>query len=339
MAHIKRSVLLWLLPLALIATFFISLLIGRYFVPPIDAFSILLSKILNTGIINNTYEIVIVQIRLPRIILALLVGASLAVAGTSYQSLFRNPIVDPSILGVSSGAAFGAALAIVFFPAYGIYIQILAFCFGFAAVLMTLAMSRIQGASSTIGLVLAGVAVTALFSALVSILKYISDPYGALASIVFWLMGGLWTATWGDVLTAVLVILPCLIIILLLRWRLNILSMGDKEAKALGVNVGLLKTIIIFLATLATAAAVSVSGIIGWVGLIIPNMMRSIFGSDNRILLPASCLMGAIFLIISDDIARTITSAEIPIGIITAIIGVPLFAYILRQGLKRGNME
>ena len=314
--------------------FLLSLFLGRY---PVDAGTLLrviVSKVCFFLPLEQTWsdtvEVVLFRIRLPRALMALLVGASLSISGASFQGMFHNPLVSPYLLGVSSGAGFGAALALIMnLPAAGI--QGLAICLGIAAVTITYMISRVSGQTPKLMLVLSGVVVSSLFMALISLLKYVADPYDKLPAIVFWLMGSLGDAKLEDILTAAPLMGSGIAGLLLLRWRINLLSMGEREARAMGVNAELLKKAVILCSTLISAAAVSVSGIVGWVGLVIPHICRMWVGPDHRLLLPASLSTGAAYLLLIDNLARTLTPAEIPLGILTAIIGAPFFAFLLRR--------
>lgn len=279
----------------------------------------------------KVYTVLIWDIRLPRAILGALVGACLAVSGAAFQGLFRNPLVSSGILGVSSGAGFGAALAIILFHGNTPATYIFAFVFALLAVLLSYSIGQVYNTTPTIMLVLGGVIVSSVFSSLISFTKYVADPYQELPSIVFWLMGSLATANYRDITVAGIPMLIGTIGLLGIRWRINVLSMGDKEAHALGVNLKLDKGIVILSATLATAGAVCVSGIIGWVGLIIPHICRMLVGNDNRVLIPSSMALGACFLVLVDDVGRVITGSEIPLGILTALIGAPFFVWLLKK--------
>lgn len=273
--------------------------------------------------------------RLPRILLALLSGAGLALAGAMLQGMFRNPLVGPQIIGVSSGAAFGGTLAILLsFPRFGLLGS--AFAFGMVALLMVYGLTSALSRRNLLVLVLAGVVISGFFGALVSLVQFLADSVDKLPTIVFWLLGSFATANW-DKLT--LIIIPLALaggLLLGLRWRLNLLSLGDEDAAALGVRVEPLRWFMLVLVAIIVAMQVSVSGIIGWVGLIVPHMARIIVGPDHRYLLPASMLIGGLYLIIVDDLARTLTSTEIPLGILTALIGTPVFALLLRRSQQRG---
>ncbi|WP_421907860.1 FecCD family ABC transporter permease [Methanolacinia petrolearia] len=283
----------------------------------------------NVEEIPKTQDTIIWDIRLPRVLLAIFVGGALAISGAVFQGVFRNPLVEPYILGVSSGAAFGAALANVF-PAIFFSVQLSAFAFGSMAVGMAYLLSRVRGETPVVTLVLAGIIIGSIFSALVSLLKYISDD-SALREIVFWLMGGFYYASWSDVSLLAPAVVICLIIIRILGWKLNILSMGDEEARTLGINPEKYKLILIALATAITAFAVSFVGIIAWVGLMMPHASRLILGPDNRFVIPAAFMMGGFYLIVCDTLARTLTSAEVPVGIIASILGAPYLCYLLRN--------
>ena len=266
--------------------------------------------------------------RLPRVFLAITVGAALAAAGAVFQGCFRNPLVEPFILGVSSGAAFGAGLGIVF-PQFFLSIQISAFIFGSIAVAIAYSLARVGGKTHTLTLILAGVIIASVFEGLVSILKYTANA-AALRTIVFWIMGGFYYASWRDVAINGPIVIFCFFVLWTFSWKLNVLSMGDEEARALGVNPDRFKLLFVFLATLMTAVTVSTVGIIAWVGLMMPHAARMILGPDHRFVIPAAAMLGGIYLILCDTLARTLTSSEIPVGIITSILGAPYLFYLLR---------
>ncbi len=276
-----------------------------------------------------TVETVVFAVRGPRIIAALVVGAALAGAGAAYQSLFRNPLVSPDILGVSAGAALGAILGI--FMALDVWvIQGLAFAFGLAAVALAYAIaSSMRGHDPILILVLAGVVLGALFGACVALLKYLADPYNQLPAITYWLLGSLASTTAGDVRSIVLPVSIGLAALWLLRWRITVLSLGDEEAAALGVRPGPMRLVVVAGATLMTAAVVSISGIIGWVGLLVPHFARLLVGPDFRRLLPVAVLLGAAFMLGVDTLARTAARIEIPLGVLTAFLGTPIFLWVL----------
>jgi iron complex transport system permease protein len=312
-----------------VVVFLISLCIGRYFVPIPDVLKILASTFLP---LEHTWpptmQTAILIVRLPRLIMVALVGASLSISGASFQGILKNPLVSSDILGVAAGAGFGASLGILlgFTP---IMIQILALTFAMVAVGLAYGINSIYKRSSTLVLVLCGIVVGSFFSSLVSLLKYVSDPNTTLAAIVFWLMGSFANVKTADIIQFGIPMIIGITALFLLRWRINVLSLEDTQAKALGINVKRYQGIIIFFATLITASAVCVSGIISWVGLIVPHIARMLVGPNNSKVLPASVLIGIGYLIIIDDLARTIAPNEISIGILTGTIAAPFFAYLL----------
>jgi iron complex transport system permease protein len=324
----KKIAILIILPVVL---FFLSLFIGRYPMSILTPVKLLLSKVFYIKPDwTPMVEAVIFQIRLPRAILAMFVGASLSISGASFQGMFKNPLVSPDILGVSAAAGFGAAL-IILTGGNAAAIQIFAFVFGIAGVALTYLISRVYKTTPILMLVLSGVVVGSLFSALISVTKYIADPYSRLPQITFWLMGSLASVSMKDVIKVIIPMIVGMTGLMLVSWRLNVLSMGDKEARSLGIRTEVLKGFIIVCCTLLSASAVSVVGMVGWVGLVIPHIGRMLVGPDHKVLLPATLSIGACFLLIVDDIARAATGAEIPLGILTAIIGAPFFAYLIRK--------
>ena len=328
---------IYLLLIALpIVLFFASFMLGRYPVAPIDVVKTILSPIFPQLAVSPEINSIVFTIRLPRIIAALLVGAALSIAGASFQGIFKNPLVSPDLLGVSMGAGFGAAIAILA-NAGNALIQLSAFIFGIISVSITYGISKAYKAGGILLLVLSGTAVSAFFNALISGAKFMADPYDKLPQITYWLMGSLSAVNFDKLAMIIIPMLIGMIVILVLRWHLNLLAMGDEEAQSLGLDAGKLRLIIIVACTLVTSAAVSISGIIGWVGLVVPHMTRIIVGPDHKILLPASISIGASFLLLIDNISRTFISIEIPIGILTAIVGVPLFLYLLRRGYSEWN--
>jgi iron complex transport system permease protein len=314
--------------------FILSFAIGRYPISPADVVKILVSHILP---IEHTWpdilDTIMTQIRLPRILASMLVGASLALAGTSFQGLFRNPLVSPDILGVSTGAGFGAAVAILL-SGNTVTIQIAAFISALVAVGISYGVSRMVKGNATISLILAGIAIGSLFGALLSLMKYIADPINQLPTITYWLMGSLASVNTRDLMFAAVPILFGIVVLLLIRWRFNVLAMGEEEALALGVNTGRLRAVIVICCTMITASSVCISGTIGWVGLVIPHIGRMLVGPNHKTLLPVSLLLGAAYLLLIDDICRVAASVEIPIGILTAIVGVPFFVYLLNRSGK-----
>ena len=331
------NLVIYLLLIALpIFLFFVSFMLGRYPVAPIDVVKTILSPIFPQLAVSPEINSIVFTIRLPRIIAALLVGAALSIAGASFQGIFKNPLVSPDLLGVSMGAGFGAAIAILA-NAGNALIQLSAFIFGIISVSITYGISKAYKAGGILLLVLSGTAVSAFFNALISGAKFMADPYDKLPQITYWLMGSLSAVNFDKLAMIIIPMLIGMIVILVLRWHLNLLAMGDEEAQSLGLDAGKLRLIIIVACTLVTSAAVSISGIIGWVGLVVPHMTRIIVGPDHKILLPASISIGASFLLLIDNISRTFISIEIPIGILTAIVGVPLFLYLLRRGYSEWN--
>jgi len=306
---------------------------GAYGITPIMVFKVMLNAVTPFFDLggNIPEKFIIIDIRLPRIILAGLVGSALSGAGVALQGVFRNPLVDPFILGISGGAAFGCALSVGFFPF--IPIPILAFFFGIIAVILTYTVAKTQGEISRLPLVLSGVVISAFFTAMVSMVKFLVDPH-KLQSIVFWLMGSFSLSDWRSVKIGGAGIIAGLLPLFLMRWRLNSISMGEEEAKTLGINVRREQMIFIGSSSLATSVAVSVSGIIGWVGLMVPHLVRMIVGPDHKDLVPLSMAGGAAFMIFTDTIARSLTDFDIPVGIITAIIGAPFFVGLMKKGGK-----
>jgi len=315
-----------------IILFIISLTLGRYQTSPGDVLRILLSPFF-PGLVDGIPEIarrLVLQIRVPRILAAVLIGASFGATGTAFQAIFKNPLVDSNILGVTSGAGFGAAVAILFMGSTW-QVQLSAFVFGLAAVALSFFGSRLYKATPLLVLTLMGILVGSLFNSLTSLLKYVADPLDTLPAITFWLLGSLTSITWSQIPALLIITLVGLVFLWLVSWRLNILSLGDEEAQSLGVNTVVMKMVIILFATLMTAVAVSVSGVIGWVGLVIPHAGRLIIGPDHKRLMPVSMGLGASFMIVIDNIARTLLPGEIPLGVLTGLIGVPLLIVLLRR--------
>lgn len=334
-----QAVVLVLVYCLLPLLFFLSLFIGRYDVDPLHVIQLLAAPVVNllpehilhiTPTWSAAEENVIYQIRLPRVIAAVLVGAGLSVAGAAYQGLFKNPLVSPDILGVASGAGFGAALAILLSWNMAM-IQLSAFCFGILAVSITYLLSRFYRTTPTLILVLSGIIVSAFFTALISLTKYVADPYEKLPAITFWLMGSLSSVRYSDIVMVVPLFLIATTVLLLIRWRINLLAVGDDEARALGIDTKRMGQVIILCSTLITASVVCIAGIIGWVGLVVPHLGRMLVGPDYTRLLPVCLLLGGCYMLIIDDLARMLTSAEIPLGILTAIVGAPFFAYLLSR--------
>ncbi|MCC6470391.1 MAG: iron ABC transporter permease [Alphaproteobacteria bacterium] len=308
----------------------VAFAIGRYPVAPGELAALLWAKASGgTTDLPGAVEAVVFRIRGPRILGAVLAGAALAAAGSAYQGLFRNPLVSPDILAVSSGAALGAVLGI-FLSLDAFSIQALAFVFGLAAVGAVYAVANaVRGHDPVLVLVLAGVVLGALLGSCVALLKYLADPYNQLPAITFWLLGSLAGVTAADVGAALPAVALGLAPLVLLRWRMNLMALGDEEARALGVHVGRLRLAVIAGATLMTAAVVSIAGVVGWVGLLIPHVARLIVGPDFARLLPVAVLLGAGYMLGVDTLARTMARAEVPLGVLTAFIGTPLFIWLL----------
>ena len=321
-----------------IVVFFGSFMLGRYPVSPPE-----LMKIILSGIIDipqswpDAAENVIFQIRLPRVLAAAIIGAALSIAGVSYQGMFQNPMVSPDILGASSGAGFGAALAILLGASY-MGISVAAFLFGLAAVMLAYGISRVSRINATLAMILAGMMIGSLFTSCTSFVKLVADTEQTLPAITYWLMGSLVSIKPQDVAFAIVPIIAGSVPLFLLKWRMNLLTVGEEEAQAMGINTRALRLVVIVCATLLTASSVAISGMIGWVGLVIPHFCRMIFGYDYRKIIPASALFGATFLMVVDNIARLATTAEIPLGILTSFVGAPIFVYlILKGGTSREN--
>ena len=322
----------------LIVLLTIALSVGRFAISPGELIIVLWAKLTGSKhALPATFDAVIFQIRAPRAIAAVLIGAALAAAGAVYQNLFRNPLVSPDILGVSSGAAFGAVLAILLaLPV--VAVQGFAFAGGLMAVAMVVVIGNaVRGHDPNLALILTGVVVGTLLGAGIAMVKYLADPYNQLPAITFWLLGSLSSISPDDLKVAVPLVLTGLVPIWLLRWRMNVLSLSDDEARALGVNVSRLRFGLVASATLITAAAVAISGIIGWIGLLIPHAARLLVGPEFTRMLPLSMLLGACFLLAVDTVARVAASIEIPPGVLTALIGAPLFLWLLAASNARSR--
>lgn len=309
-----------------------SLLLGRYALSPGQLLHMLWTKV--TGGAADwplSDDKVVFAVRLPRVAAAALVGAALAVSGAAYQGMFRNPMVSPDILGASTGAGFGAAVAILLGAGY-FGISAAAFCCGLLAVAAAWLVSRLSRTNQTVALILAGMMISSLFSAGTSFVKLVADTQQQLPAITYWLMGSLSSVKDTDVLFLSIPVTLGMVPLLALRWRMNLLTLGEEEAQSMGVNTRRLRGAVIVCATLLTSASVAVSGMIGWVGLVIPHFCRMLFGYDYRRLIPAGALFGASFLLIVDDIARLVTTGELPLGILTALVGAPLFVYLIVTG-------
>lgn len=325
--HALRSTFFILAPILAVFT---SLFIGRYAISINEVVNALLTPLgLNWTEVSFQVQALVLDVRLPRAVAAAFVGAALSLSGAAFQTVFRNPLTNAGLLGVSSGAGFGAAFAIIFLGG-GFTIYPTAFAFGVLAVAATYAIARVYKSTPTIMLILAGVVVSSVFSAEVSILKIVADPQSQLPSIVYWLMGSLASVSYES-FWAFIPISIGVAILLAFSWRIDALAMGDREAQSLGVDVKREKLIIIGAATLATAGAVCIAGTVGWVGLVIPHIARMIVGSHGNKVLPVSLSLGAVFMVVVDLVARSAWSAEVPLGILTALIGAPFFVYLLKK--------
>lgn len=331
--NLSYNAILLLLAVCLLLAIIGSVTLGRYPIGLKELSGILLSRIRPVEPFwTKTQESLLLQHRLPRILLACLVGGCLSSAGAAYQGVFQNPMAAPDILGASSGAAFGAALAILL-RLSGSWIMVLAFFGSIVTVLLVMFVAGRAKGKRVLGLILAGIMVSSLISSGTSLIKLVADPEDQLPAITYWLMGSLNGTSPADVWFALLPMAVGFLPLYLLRWRINLLTLGDEEARTIGVNARRLRAIVILSATLITAAAVSVSGVIGWVGLVIPHLTRRMVGNNYRHLLPASTLFGALFLLLVDNLSRMLFATEIPIGILTSFIGAPFFLYLItREG-------
>lgn len=331
----KNYTIIFILIIVLLLLMFISLLIGRYNIAPFDVIGILLGKI---NPIDKTWEAAletaVINVRLPRVIMAVMIGGSLAAAGAAYQGVFQNPLASPDLLGASSGAGFGASLGIIL----GISkasIMAMAFVSSFATVILVSALSRKIRGNKVVNTILAGIMISSLFTAGTSWIKLVADPFEQLPAITYWLMGSISGAKNSELLFMAIPMTAGLIILFALRWKINLLTTGDEEAMTMGINASRTRLGVMVGSTLLTAASVAAGGMIGWVGLVIPHLSRKIVGNDYRLLLPVSVICGGGFLLIVDNLARTLNTTEFPIGILTAFVGAPFFIYIM--GVKGGT--
>jgi len=316
-----------LLAVALVGLVLVALCLGRFSVNPADVIGAIGTKITGTPG-NEAMENVLFVLRIPRVLAAMLVGAALSLSGAVYQNIFRNPLVSPDILGVSSGASVGAAAAILL--GFGTWAtQGFAFLGGMLAVAIAVILPRLMRNSSNMMLVLSGIITSGFMSSALGIMKFIAEETTELSAIVFWQMGSFASIRMDDVAAISPIFLICLALLLALAWRINILSFGEIEARTLGMNVKALRTLTVVCASLLTASSVSISGTIGWIGLVIPHLSRLIIGSDNTKMLPVTVLLGALFALVIDTIARALTTVEIPLSILTGIIGAPFYAWLL----------
>lgn len=321
----------------LIGLIIICMCAGKYSLTPLECLNIIFGKITGTEATWNAMdERLLMGVRLPRVMATVIVGAALALSGAVYQGIFKNPLVSPDFLGVSSGACIGAAIAILL-SFSSVLIQVCAFLGGIAAVILTVMIPKAMKSNSNIMLVLAGIIVSGAMSSILGFIKYIADPETQLAAITYWQLGSFAYVDTPALLSILPLSIIAAVILIAMSWWINILSMGEQEAQSLGANVGLLRGVCIICATVLTAGAVCISGTIGWVGLVIPHFGRMLVGSDNRGLLPAACLIGGIFLLLVDTVTRIIGPAEMPISILTGIIGAPFYAWLLYR--QRMNLR
>lgn len=331
-ARVRTLSIITLLTLLLVLCAIYSITLGRYDVSMVKVALILWDNIVPTDTPSWTLveSDVVEAIRLPRILAAIVIGAGLAISGAALQGMFRNPLLDPGIIGVTAGAGFGGTLAILLVGG-GTAVLGAAFAVGMGSMIIVRFLASVKGRTSTLTLVLAGVVVTAFFESAISIVKLLADPHQKLPAITYWLMGSIAGTNYESLALMTLAILPASIAIYLLQYQINILSLGEDKARALGAPIELVQWIILAAVSVISAGVVATSGIVAWVGLIIPHMARALVGPDHGKLLPVSALIGAIYLLLVDDLARTLTVAEIPLGIITTLVAVPFFAVIMRR--------
>ena len=322
-----------LILLAVVAAFFFSFMMGKYAMTPVEVCQTFWAHFFDPANVDPKMDRVLFRIRLPRVGVVMLVGAALAVAGASYQGMFKNPLTSPDLLGASAGASLGACLALLWGLA-GEYVQLFAFLGGMLAVGMAVWLNRQVDYDPTLGLVLAGILVSTLFQSGMSMVKFLADADDKLPTITFWLMGSFSNVNAGDFLVSLLPMLIGFIILMSQSWKLNVLSFGDEEARAMGVKTRSTRLLVIFASTLITSASVAVAGIVGWIGLVIPHLARAIVGPNYKVLLPCSMVVGAVYLLLVDNIARLAMTVEVPIGILTAILGVPFFVVIFKHNMK-----
>lgn len=334
-AWLRDQVRLVILLVGLVVLAIVSLGLGRYPIDPLTVLRVLVGQVFHTQASwSAVQQTVIMQVRLPRILAGLLVGAALSSSGAAYQVMFRNPLVSPDILGVSAGAGFGASVGILA-GVSSAELQILSFVCGLLAAALAVAVGRTVGRGSLVVLVLGGVVVAAMFNALISATQYFANPETTLPEITFWLFGSLARATMGSLVVPASIVGVCLVALYAVRWPLTVLAAGDDEARSLGVNRRLVWTVAIVSSTLMTATVVSLAGIIGWVGLVVPHLGRFLIGPSFNRLLPVSIVLGAGYLLAVDDVARSATSLDLPVGILTALIGAPFFVLMLVKAGRR----
>ncbi|MCR6514632.1 MULTISPECIES: FecCD family ABC transporter permease [Clostridium] len=326
---IKRSSILLHVTILIILSI-LSLCIGRYELSPLEILNTLIGK----GDMGE-YSLLI-NIRIPRIILVVISGGALALSGMVFQSMFQNPLISPDVLGVTSGCSLGAALGIVFLSASPILVQSLSFTFGLLAVIFSVLLSKRMRSNRILALVISGIVTGALTSSMIMIIKYFADPYKDLPAIDFWLMGGFYNSSWSNIAYVSVLCLFSTIVIYLFRWRLKVITMGDESAKLLGVNVKLVRLIVILASTLLVSAVVSVAGVISWIGILVPHIVKSYAKDDISKNIPITILAGGIILLLADTLARSITTTEIPISIVTSFVGAPFLVYLLN---KKGTFK
>lgn len=308
-----------------IATFLAALFIGRLIYSPRVVIDVLWGVFTNNKqLLDSEAAPIVLGLRLPRVLLSLLIGGGMAVSGITYQAIFRNPLVSPDILGVSSGAGFGAVLSILWFG-FTLHVPIISITIGILSVFITFGLAKLTHKINTLSLLLSGMVVSSVFSALIALVKFVADPYDELPAITYWLMGSFSKATMSDFYMISVPMTLSIITIVSIRWRLNILSLGDEEAMMLGINPRRVRLVFVICATIITALSVTVIGIVGWVGLVVPHMTRFFVGQDHTWSVPLSFLFGGVFLTWVDIFSRSISPVEIPIGILTALIGAPFF--------------
>ncbi|CAM4007534.1 putative ABC transporter permease protein [Corynebacterium diphtheriae subsp. lausannense] len=342
--RLRHAIIIAILFASLLALMFIAIGLGQLNISPVRVAQILWNDLLNMLHLRENSAVAwsegersaVSLVRAPRIILAIIVGGALAISGATLQALFRNPLVSPDVIGVSSASAFGGVLMIML-QLGSIAIVTGAFTTGLLAALIVMAIGRIRTSSPVLTIVLGGIVVSAFFNALVSLVTYLANPYTTLPSITFWLMGSFAAATWDKVVMIMLPVLIGSLVVIALRWHINILSLGDDEAISLGVNPKRLRFVLIIAVSLLTSSTVAAAGIIGWVGLVVPHLIRLIVGHDNRIVIPTAFLLGGIYTLVIDTLARTISTVEIPVGILTAMIGAPVFITVLIRKARSGG--
>ena len=322
------------LAVAVVAVFLLSFSVGRYPIALPDLVSAVWNTLIgNTDAVDPRVATALFNVRLPRVLMVMLAGAALAVSGAAYQGMFKNPLVSPDLLGASAGASLGACLGLLW-GLGTLQVQILAFCGGLLAVGMSVWFTKLVRYDPILSLVLAGMLVSTLFQSGMSIVKFAADANDKLPTITFWLMGSFSRISKHDLAVVALPMLIGFAILLAQSWKLNVLSFGEEEARSMGINTGRVRLLVILASTLVVSCTVAVAGIVGWVGLVIPHLARALVGPNYKRLLPTSILIGSAYLLAVDDIARNLTAVEIPIGILTAILGVPFFVFIFRRNMK-----